>query len=79
VEFCAENTHIFELCPEDWKLFFKFSGWRVVYDEILYQYPRRHPLRILNFLWKLSDFEGFYGAILIPDNSWSKFYRDWGE
>ena len=40
----AENIHIFELSPKDWKLLFKHSGWEVVKEKIYYQYPRLHPL-----------------------------------
>jgi len=75
VNLCAENTHIFELSPDDWRLLFRFSGWRVSYDDILYQYPRRHPLRLTKTIWRSRDFEGFYGAVLIPDNTWSKLYQ----
>ena len=26
----AENTHIFELCPTDWKLLVQHSGWKIL-------------------------------------------------
>ncbi len=73
----AENTHLFELSPTDWKLIFQHSGWSIEYDQIFFQYPRRTWLRIMKNTWKHSDFEGFYGAVLIRDNSWSDLYQDW--
>jgi len=73
-----ENTHIFELSPEDWRLIFKHSGWAIVTDKIYLQYPRRSPFRFwLKRYWQRCDFEGFYGAILKPDKSWSGLYNGW--
>ncbi len=77
VELNAENTHILELSPDDWRLLFRFSGWQVNYDAVYLQYPRRHPLNIMKFYWKKFDFEGFYGAILTRDHSWCDLYNDW--
>lgn len=37
----AEDEHIFELSPIDWKLLMLFSGWRPVYDEVYLQYPMK--------------------------------------
>lgn len=76
-ELNAENTHILELSPSDWRLLFQFSGWRVEYDTIYLQYPRKNPLRIMKFYWRKFDFEGFYGAILVRDPTWSNLYKDW--
>lgn len=71
----SENTHIFELSPQDWQLIFKHSGWEVQADRIYLQYPRRSILRpLLKRYWQYLDFEGFYGAILRPDKSWSRLY-----
>lgn len=77
----AEEEHIFELSPKDWKLLILHSGWRVAYEEIYYQYPRRIPLisRLLANFWKMRDFEGFWGAILEKDTSISDLYMDWEE
>ena len=76
----AENTHIFELSPNDWELIFRHSGWAIVSDRIYYQYPRRFPFRnLLKKLWKWSDFEGFYGAIIKPDRTWSDLYTGWND
>ena len=73
----AENIHIFELCPKDWKLLFKHSGWEVVKEKIYYQYPRMHPLRILKNTWAKYDFEGFYGVLLKKNHYWTDKYLDW--
>lgn len=69
-----ERVHVFELSREDWILIFQFSGWRVLHDQTYLQYPRRGPLRPMKAYWKATDFEGFYGAILGQDDSWSKLY-----
>lgn len=73
----AENTHIFELCPQDWKLLMKHAGWEIFAEQIYLQYPRRNPLRIVKYLWKKFDFEGFYGVILKKDDTWSSRYIGW--
>ena len=73
----AENTHIFELNPEDWKLISKHSGWDIFEERIFLQYPRRSLLRLTQPFWKRSDFEGFYGLILKRDSKWSAKYEDW--
>ncbi|TBR22047.1 hypothetical protein EPO15_08770 [bacterium] len=72
-----ESTHHFELSPEDWRLVFLHAGWRVVRDEVYLQYPRRHPLAATKAVWGSMDFEGFYGAVLTPDPSWSVLYSGW--
>jgi 2-polyprenyl-3-methyl-5-hydroxy-6-metoxy-1,4-benzoquinol methylase len=73
----AENTHIFELSPEDWKLLFQFSGWRVVEEKIYRQYPKYGLLRFMQLIWKKYDFEGFYGVILEKDQTYSDKYKSW--
>ncbi|MCG2775791.1 MAG: class I SAM-dependent methyltransferase [Desulfobacterales bacterium] len=75
----AEEEHIFELNPQDWTLLFLHSGWKVVYSEIHYQYPRKWPIisPILKYFWKYSDFEGFWGAFLEKDTTFSDCYQDW--
>lgn len=75
----AEDTHIFELSPEDWKLIFRFSGWKVLYEQIYYQYPRKNLLlkHFYKKYWRESDFEGFYGVILATDDTYKKLYKDW--
>lgn len=73
-----ENTHIFELSPEDWRLIFKHSGWAIEAERIYLQYPKKSPIRFLmKRYWQHSDFEGFYGAILKPDKFWSDLYDGW--
>ena len=76
-DYFAENTHIFELSPKDLKLISTHSGWRVKFERIYYQYPRRNLLLLTKPLWQKYDFEGFYGLILERDNTFSKYYKDW--
>lgn len=74
----SDEVHIFELSPEDWRLLFQHSGWAILADRIYLQYPRRSPFRfLLRSYWKWHDFEGFYGAILKPDKSWSSLWQWW--
>jgi len=77
----AEEEHIFELSPGDWKLLILHSGWKVVYEEVYYQYPRRYPLIscLLGWFWEMTDFEGFWGAVLEKDTTISDRYQDWEE
>ncbi len=77
----AEDVHIFELSPEDWSLLILHSGWRVVFSKIYYQYPRNIPIvsNLLRIYWKKFDFEGFWGAILEKDSTYSDLYQDWEE
>lgn len=76
-EVCAENTHIFELCPDDWRLLFQHSGWGVVREKIYWQYPQKSIFYFTKYLWRKLDFEGFYGVVLKKNNFWSSKYRDW--
>ncbi len=71
----AEYTHVFELAPQDWRPLFQFAGWRVAHDEIYRQYPTASALTVTRPLWKSLDYEGFYGAILFPDQRWREQYR----
>lgn len=73
----AENTHIFELNPDDWKLIVRHSGWNVVIEKIYLQYPKYSLLRLAKPLWKKFDYEGFYGLILERDSAWSSKYLSW--
>ena len=73
----AEDTHIFEFSPPDWRLLFMHSGWSVVYDRVYLQYPRKGFLRFMKWGWRQYDFEGFYGVILKKDSNWSKLYTGW--
>lgn len=73
----AENTHIFELCPEDWKLLVKHCGWKVHKEKIYLQYPLYSPWWIIKYIWQRYDFLGFYGLILQRDETWSSRYKDW--
>lgn len=74
----SENTHIFELSPQDWRLIFRHSGWAIETDKTYLLYPRKSPFRFwLKEYWQRLSFEGFYGAILRPDKSWSSLYNGW--
>ena len=68
-----ESTHVFELCPEDWKLLFEYTGWEIQGDSVYYQYPRNW---LTNWLWKrfwtLIDYEGFYGGVLVNKREMEK-------
>ena len=73
-----ENTHIFELCPKDWRLIFEFSGWEVIEEDIYFQYPPFwHPLYFFKYIWKIFDFEGFYGVILRPSKLNKRYLHNW--
>ena len=71
----AETTHIFELCPDDWDLIFKFSGWRVVERSKYTQYPKRNPLTVLRYLWRKFHFGGYYGKFLDAMIYLKKIYK----
>lgn len=75
----AEDVHIFELCPEDWTKLMLHSGWRVVYNEIYYQYPKKFLLlrKIFAWYWEKTDYEGFWGAVLEKDLTYTELYQDW--
>lgn len=77
--FFAEDEHIFELSPEDWSLLMMHSGWKVIYSQIFYQYPRRWPVIsfFLSRFWRKTDYEGFWGVILEKDTAVSDLYQDW--
>lgn len=73
----AERVHLLELSPEDLRLLFAHTGWRVEAEQVYRQYPRRSALSATRPLWARWDFEGFYGAVLSRDDSWSSLYKDW--
>ena len=73
----AENTHIFELSPDDWALIIKHSGWSIKARRVYLQYPRKSLLRLTRNVWKRYDFEGFLGMVLIRNDSWSTKYTGW--
>ncbi len=80
-EIFAEDEHIFELKPSDWKLLLLHSGWKVIQARVYFQYPRKIPVvsGLLARFWRKFDYEGFWGAILEKDASFSDCYKDWGE
>ena len=73
----AEGVHIFEFSPPDWRLLFMHSGWSIVHERVYLQYPRRGFWRLMKWHWRRHDFEGFWGAILKRDSTWSKLYSGW--
>jgi hypothetical protein len=73
----AENTHIFELCPEDWDLIYEFSGWNVLFRDRYTQYPERGLLHMTKYLWRRIDFDGFYGVILKRNPEKTQQYQSW--
>lgn len=75
----AGDEHIFELSPDDWTLLMLHSGWKVSHNEVYYQYPRKWPVisQLLSLYWKTVDYEGFWGAILEKDTTFSDYYQDW--
>lgn len=60
--FGIEDVHIFELCPEDWTLLFRYADWKVDNYKVYLQYPSYLPF--LRFYWEKFDFEGFVGFTL---------------
>ncbi len=77
----AEDVHIYEFCPEDWRLLMLHSGWRVEREATYFQYPRGIPIvsSFLARLWRQNDFEGFWGAVLVRDLTLSDRYLDWDD
>lgn len=74
----AEQEHIFELKPEDWKLLLLHSGWEVVSSKCYYQYPQWFFVSsLLRKFWKKTDYEGFWGAILKRNTAISNAYLNW--
>lgn len=73
----AETVHLLELSPQDLRLLFSHTGWRVLRERVYLQYPRLSPLAATRPLWARWDFEGFYGAVLEPDPAWSSLYSSW--
>lgn len=73
----AEKVHLLELSPEDLRLLFSHTGWRVEAERIYWQAPGRSPLRALRPYWARCDYEGFYGAVLSPDDRWARLYTSW--
>ena len=73
----AENTHIFELCPNDWRLIFQLSGWEVVYDEVYRMYPKKNLLYFASIIWKKFAFDGHYGCVLKKNDKYKTRYKSW--
>ena len=73
--FNSETTHFFELCPDDWDLLFKFTGWKITKRVKYTQYPKKSLLFLFKYLWRKLDFDGFYGVILEKDDTYSSNYK----
>ena len=73
----AENTHIFELSPDDWKMLLRFSGWEVVREDRFLMYPRGSWLTPFKFALRRYDFEGFLGLILKRNLKDAQVYESW--
>jgi len=73
----ADDVHIFELAPKDWIILARFSGWSPMFTRIYWQYPHRSPLRITGPLWRMLDYEGFFGVLFRRDLSVANRYVHW--
>jgi hypothetical protein len=73
----AEELHLFELNPADWLRLARLAGWKPIFERRYVQYPRRHPLRLTQPLWRRLDFEGFWGVLLKRDLSVAQRYTAW--
>ncbi len=71
----VENTHIFELCPLDWKKIFLHTGWKIADEWKLMIYPLYSPSRlILQPFWRFVSFDGFWFVSLCKDSEYSSRY-----
>ena len=73
--FNPETTHLFELCPDDWDLLFKFTGWKITKRVKYTQYPKKSLFTFFKYIWRRLDFDGFYGVILEKDDTYSRKYE----
>ena len=75
----AEDEHIFELSPQDWRLLFCHSGWKEIFSECYYQYPKNNLFTrtFWRRWWQATDFEGFWAILLSKDLELSDYYQDW--
>lgn len=69
-----ESVHIFELSPVDWEKLFKHSGWRIVRQKKVLQYPKKFPLNLVKYIWRYMSFEGFWFVTLTKDETYSSMY-----
>ncbi|MHC9543664.1 MAG: hypothetical protein AB9903_29480 [Vulcanimicrobiota bacterium] len=77
----AEDEHIFELSPDDWKLLLQHAGWKTLSTKVYYQYPKNIFIisSLLSLFWRITDYEGFLGLSLEKDETFSNLYQDWEE
>ncbi len=75
----AEDEHIFELSPQDWRLLFCHSGWKEIFSECYHQYPKNNLFTrtFWRRWWQATDFEGFWAILLSKDLELSDYYQDW--
>ncbi len=74
----AEDVHVFELSPADWRLLFMHAGWRVCWEETYLQYPA-FLAWLMGWFWRRFDYEGFWGVMLTRDPAYAEAYKDWAE
>jgi SAM-dependent methyltransferase len=77
VNITPEETHIFELSPDDWRLLARFAGYKPVFSRVYLQYPTRSILRLSAPIWRKLDFEGFLVLFLERDLTLSDRYTGW--
>ena len=73
----AEEVHVYEFCPDDWRLLARFGGYRTVFSRLYLQYPRFGLMRLAAPLWWWLDFEGFLALFLRRDLGVADRYADW--
>jgi hypothetical protein len=74
-----EDTHVFELAPDDWQLIFKHSGWEIVSEKKQTLFPQSIWFSWLRqILWGKDDALGNYVVMLKPNDKWRKIYESDG-
>jgi hypothetical protein len=73
----AENEHIFELAPDDWKTLMIFSGWKPRYHEVFEIAPRFGFYSPAHRYWSRTSFTGFLGIYAERDLTAATRYVDW--
>lgn len=64
-----ENTHVFELSPNDWNKIFLHCGWCVEDQKVARPFPSHGSLKhIMRYAWKKISFEGYWFVSLKKDN-----------
>jgi hypothetical protein len=73
----TENLHVFELSARDWVRLAYLAGWRTLWTEVYWQYPRFSPWRLMAPIWRQLDFEGFLAVHAEPDLTIAGRYAGW--